>query len=66
MYETLAAPAVTIGGQPAHVLFSGIGSGFSGLYEVNVQIPANIAPGNDVPLVISLGGASDTATIALQ
>ncbi|MBS1858747.1 MAG: hypothetical protein JST11_25475 [Acidobacteria bacterium] len=47
--QTVAAPAVTIGGQPATVLFSGVAPGYNGLYRVDVQIPANIAAGDDVP-----------------
>ncbi len=66
LYLTLAQPTVTIGGQPAPVLFSGIGPGFSGLYQVDVQIPTNIAPGDDVPLVITILGSTDSATVAIQ
>jgi len=43
-----------------------VGSAYNGLYQVDVQIPANITPGNDVPLVIAISGASDSATIAIQ
>jgi minor extracellular serine protease Vpr len=56
---------VTIGGQVAQVLFSGLAPGYAGLYQVNVQIPSTIAPGDDVPIHISMAGASDTATIAI-
>jgi uncharacterized protein (TIGR03437 family) len=66
LYETVATPTVTIGGQPASVLFSGEGPGYNGLYQVDVQIPASVTPGNDVPLVIVIAGASDSATIAIQ
>jgi uncharacterized protein (TIGR03437 family) len=66
LYETVAAPTVMIGGQPAPVLFSGVGPGYNGLYQVDVQIPANITPGSDVPLVITIAGASDSATVAIQ
>jgi uncharacterized protein (TIGR03437 family) len=66
LYETVATPAVMIGNQPATVLFSGIAPGYAGLYQVDVQIPANVTAGNDVPVQISIGGASDSATIAVQ
>lgn len=66
LYQTVATPTVTIGGQPAQVLFSGVGPGYNGLYQVDVQIPANTAPGTDVPLVVTASGASDSATIAVQ
>jgi uncharacterized protein (TIGR03437 family) len=48
-------------------LFSGLVPGDAGLYQVDVQIPGNIAPGNDVMLSVSIAGASDSSTtIALQ
>lgn len=65
LYQTLLTPSVTIGGQPATVLFSGLGPGFSGLYQVDVQIPANTPVGDDVPIQITCGGIADSATIAL-
>ena len=66
LYMTVATPTVSIGGVPATVLFSGVAPGFAGLYQVDVQIPASVAAGSDVPLQISMpGSAVDTATIAL-
>ncbi len=67
LYETVATPTVTIGGLNAPVLFSGIAPGYTGLYQVDVQIPAGVATGNDVPLQISMPGSMpDSATIAIQ
>ena len=66
LYETLAKPTVTIGGKAATVLFSGIAPGYAGLYQVDIQIPADVGTGNDVPIEISIGGQSDSATIAVQ
>jgi uncharacterized protein (TIGR03437 family) len=65
LYSTVATPTVTIGGQAAAVLFSGLAPGYAGLYQVNVQIPSTVPPGDDVPIQISLAGASDTATVAI-
>jgi uncharacterized protein (TIGR03437 family) len=65
IYQTVTTPTVTVGGQPAAVLFAGLVPGNAGLYQVNVQIPAGVAPGDDVPLQVSIGGASDRATIAI-
>ena len=66
LYVTVVTPTVTIGGEQAPLLFSGVAPGYNGLYQVDVQIPADIAPGNDVPLVIVMGQTSDSATIAIQ
>jgi uncharacterized protein (TIGR03437 family) len=64
---TLAAPVVRIGGVPATVTFSGLAPGFSGLYQVNVQVPAGAPTGADVPVVLTIGGeTSNTATIAVS
>jgi uncharacterized protein (TIGR03437 family) len=64
---TLVPAAVTIGGVPAKVLFSGLAPTFVGLYQVNVEVPAGVSPGDAVPLSISIGGAvSNTANIAVR
>jgi uncharacterized protein (TIGR03437 family) len=65
-YRTVETPQVTIGGIDAAVAFSGVAPGFAGLYQINVTIPAGVAPGDDVPVVVTIGGASDTATIAIR
>jgi uncharacterized protein (TIGR03437 family) len=46
--------AATVGGIPAVVSFSGLAPGFIGLYQINVQVPANAAPGSF--LSIGIGG----------
>jgi uncharacterized protein (TIGR03437 family) len=58
---------VTIGGKPATVYFAGFAPGFAALYQVNAQVPADVAPGDAVPVVITQGGfSSNTATIAVR
>jgi uncharacterized protein (TIGR03437 family) len=65
--QTQSTPLVTIGGVTAKVQFSGLAPGFAGLYQVNVQVPDGISPGEAVPVVVTIGGvASNTATIAVQ
>ncbi len=67
LYVTSGMPAVTIGGVTAPVTFSGLVPGFVGLWQLNVQIPANAPVGNTVPLVISFGEKnSRTTTIAVN
>jgi len=66
LYATIVTPTVTVGGLPATVVFSGIAPGYAGLYQLDIQIPAGVAPGDDVTLAISLpGSATDTTTIAI-
>jgi uncharacterized protein (TIGR03437 family) len=67
LYKTVQTPTVTVGGVATPVQFSGIAPGFSGLYQVNVQVPGGITPGDDVPIVVSMpNGVSDSATIAVH
>jgi uncharacterized protein (TIGR03437 family) len=61
-------PVVTIGGVNAPVTFSGLAPGFVGLYQVNVQVPANTPKGDAIAVVLrSLSlYISNTVTIAVQ
>jgi uncharacterized protein (TIGR03437 family) len=48
--------SVTIGGQPAQWTFAGEAPGFvSGVLQLNVVVPTNIAAGNQ-PIVVTIGG----------
>jgi uncharacterized protein (TIGR03437 family) len=65
--ETTKAVTVTIGGVPAPVEFAGLAPGWVGLYQVNVQVPANAPVGDAVPIALSVGGAaSNRVTIAIE
>ncbi|OFW39398.1 MAG: hypothetical protein A3J28_02560 [Acidobacteria bacterium RIFCSPLOWO2_12_FULL_60_22] len=67
MILTRAQPTVTIGGQSARVLFSGMAPGFVGLWQINAEVPASVTPGPAVPLVVTAGGvSSNTVTIAVE
>ena len=64
---TLTQPTATVGGVSAPVLFSGLPEFYLGLYQVNVQVPADAPTGDAVPVVVTQGGvASNTATIAVK
>jgi uncharacterized protein (TIGR03437 family) len=43
--QVVAALNVYVGGLPASVQFKGLAPGLAGLYQVNVQVPANLGPG---------------------
>ena len=66
-----SAIQVFIGGASATVSFAGLAPGYSGMYEVDAQIPAATAPGSAVPVRIVVqapGGttvSSNTVTIAV-
>jgi uncharacterized protein (TIGR03437 family) len=72
---TLAAAAatvegqvsVTIGGEPAKVLYPGVSPGFAGLYQVNLTVPDGLASGNQ-SMVININGVASPsgAYVAIQ
>ena len=56
-FSTVRNPVtMTIGGIAAPVVFQGLAPGFVGLYQVNVVVPAGVAPGDAVPLVLTQNG----------
>jgi uncharacterized protein (TIGR03437 family) len=64
--RTRVTPAVTIGGRPAQVEFSGLTPGSVGLYQLNVLVP-NDVPSGLQPVVITMGNAvSKTATLPVE
>jgi uncharacterized protein (TIGR03437 family) len=50
--HTAVFPLVTIGGVTTQVLFAGQAPGFPGVYQVNIQVPANAPTGNNIDLRI--------------
>lgn len=66
LYKTVETPKVTIGGVAAAVSFSGIAPGNAGQYQINVQVPTGVTPGDNVPLTVTMpDGSTDTVTIAI-
>jgi len=73
LYSTVAGVTATIGGVGAPVSFSGLTPTFVGLYQVNVQMPSGVTPGNSVKVVLTATdaktgatGTSNTVTIVTQ
>ena len=51
---------VSVGGKPARVTYAGVASGFAGLSQINVIVPAGLAAG-DQPIVATVNGVSSNA-----
>jgi uncharacterized protein (TIGR03437 family) len=52
----------SIGGRPAKVVYAGAAPGMvAGLMQVNLHIPADVQPGNAVPVVLRVGSAASAA-----
>lgn len=62
----VAAVAVTIGGVPINVLYAGSAPGLvSGVLQINVQIPATLTPGGQLPVLIQIGGVLSQAGVTM-
>ena len=62
--STANAPVtVTFGNQTVTAGFAGLTPGLAGLYQVNVNVPPGVTPGNQVPVTISVGGKSSSSSI---
>jgi uncharacterized protein (TIGR03437 family) len=65
--STLATPAIKIAGNSVAPLFSGLAPSFAGLYQVNVQLPGEVASGSTVPVSLTIGGAtSNSMNVKIQ
>jgi uncharacterized protein (TIGR03437 family) len=54
-YATSTLPAVTINNIPATVYGAALASGYAGLYQIAIQVPATI-PDGDWPVIATIGG----------
>jgi uncharacterized protein (TIGR03437 family) len=58
--------SVTIGGQPATVLFAAAVPGaVAGIMQVEIQVPTNIAPGPTVPVLLQVGNFTSPVGVTL-
>ena len=66
LQETVLTPIVFIGATPVEPVYSGLAPGSLGLYQVNVQVPAGIAPGVQALLMSVDLAHSNQVNIAVQ
>jgi uncharacterized protein (TIGR03437 family) len=60
---TVGQPAVTLGGVPLNLFFSGLTPILVGVNQINATVPKNVTEGLSVPLAISLGGNTTTVNV---
>ena len=65
IYAATANPTVTINNVPATVYGAALASGYSGLYQVAIQVPESIADG-DWPIVATIGGVTSPTGVVLS
>ncbi len=64
--ETLLDVVVRLDGQSIAPLFSGLAPTFSGLYQVNIQLPADLAPGTHQLAIEVAGVGGNTVEIVSE
>jgi uncharacterized protein (TIGR03437 family) len=63
---TVQTPAAFVGSAPAVVTFSGLAPGFAGLYQVDLEVPAGLAPGLQPVTLVITPFDSNTQNILVQ
>jgi uncharacterized protein (TIGR03437 family) len=62
--STQTLPTVTLNGEAVTVIFSGLTPGLAGLYQVDLQIPAD-APNGDLTMVVTQPGGATSSSVIL-
>ncbi|MEP6714076.1 MAG: hypothetical protein ABJC09_00800 [Terriglobia bacterium] len=63
--STTSAVKAKIGGVTASVAYAGLAPGLAGLYQVNVRVPQDSLPGDNVQIVLSFDGSPLTASASV-
>ena len=59
--------SVTVAGTPAGISFSGLAPDYSGLYQINFEVPQSTPSGNDAAVSVTIGErTSNTARLAVE
>ena len=62
--ETIMPVSVSIGEVPYLVTWAGLAPDTVGIYQINVYVPGGHIEGDDLPVVVTVGGTSSTTTNA--
>ncbi len=62
--SAVQAVNVTVGGQPYQVTSAALAPGFVSVYQVFIRVPGNRIRGDDLPIVVSVGGVSSATANA--
>jgi uncharacterized protein (TIGR03437 family) len=66
LHQATNTVTVTIGGVPVTPAFAGLTPGFTGLYQINsTKMPAGVAPGDQVPVIITVGGVYQSPPVTM-
>jgi minor extracellular serine protease Vpr len=70
-HDALTLPKVSIGGKDASVLFAGQAPGFPGVYQINLQVPADTPTGDKIVMRITSSDGTQqspdlVATVAIR
>jgi uncharacterized protein (TIGR03437 family) len=66
LQQTVFTPTVFLGAVPLHPVYSGLAPGYLGLYQVDVQVPAGLAPGAQ-PIILEVNlQHSNTISVTVQ
>src|ERR1019366_4518723 len=60
--QTQNAPSITLNSEPVAFVFSGLTPGLAGLYQIDLQVPAD-APDGDLRLLVTQPGTQGSSVI---
>lgn len=64
--ETVLTVEAEIDGRPANVLFSGLAPGYSGLYQVNIELPTDLDTGRYILVIRAAGFTSNEVFVDIE